>query len=176
MIVQDSRYLSTQKCFHFRHQTSDALKKATAGTCLAKEEGIIQETAEEILRVEARCVDSILPNFDDSWFVESGKKSWSLKIEILCNWKVETIQAKQNLPSNVKSLWLEITCPMSSPLGGNPNMIPLSECEIWDVLRIWILKKRNTFSNFLLLEVAYLSGSLCSFISWVFNMSCFPFG
>ena len=54
---------------------------------LAKEEGIIQETAEEILQVEARCVDWILPKV--------VKKSWRLKIEILCNWKVETIQAKQ---------------------------------------------------------------------------------
>ena len=46
-------------------------KEATAGTCLAKEEGIIQETAEEILRVEARCVDSILPNLTTrgSWNV-----------------------------------------------------------------------------------------------------------
>ena len=29
-----------------------------------------------------------------------------------------------------------LICPMSSPLGGNPKMIPLSECEIWDVWRL----------------------------------------
>lgn len=62
---------------------------------------------------------------------------------------------------------------MSSPLGGNPNMIPLSECEI--CLRIWILKKRNTFSNFLLLEVAYPSGSLCSFYKLSLQHVLLPF-